>query len=267
VRSRIPAGKGNLATEKTQTAVETRAAAPYIAHVIPLPISDENPTSRTPVVTILLIVVNALVWLYELGHGVELSLLDYGAIPAWVLHGIRDGRLLLPDGERVFLHQEVPPPFSILTSMFMHASWLHIIGNLWFLWIFGDNVEDRMGPVKYLVFYLLCGVAAAMAQIAVMPDNTTPMVGASGAIAGVLGAYALLYPRARVRCLWILIIFITTIRVPAWLLLGIWFLSQFLVPSGSGVAWMAHVGGFVTGLILVKLFARRPPPRYLGDFA
>jgi membrane associated rhomboid family serine protease len=235
--------------------------------VIPLPISDENPTSRTPVVTILLIVANVLVWLYELGHGVDLSTLDYGAIPAWVLHGVREGRLVLPDGERVFLHQEVPVPFSILTSMFMHGSWLHIIGNMWFLWIFGDNLEDRMGPLRYLAFYLVCGVAAAMAQILAMPDATMPMVGASGAIAGVLGGYFLLYPRAQVRCLWILIVFITTIRVPAWLLLGIWFLSQFLVPSSSGVAWMAHVGGFVTGLILVKLFVRRTPPRYLGGFA
>jgi membrane associated rhomboid family serine protease len=235
--------------------------------VIPLPISDENPTSRTPVVTILLIVANVLVWLYELGHGVDLSTLDYGAIPAWVLHGVREGRLVLPDGERVFLHQEVPAPFSILTSMFMHGSWLHIIGNMWFLWIFGDNLEDRMGPLRYLVFYLVCGVAAAMAQILAVPDATMPMVGASGAIAGVLGGYVLLYPRAYVRCLWILIIFITTIRLPAWLLLGVWFLSQFLVPTSSGVAWMAHVGGFVVGLILVKLFVRRTPPRYLGDFA
>jgi membrane associated rhomboid family serine protease len=136
---------------------------------------------------------------------------------------------------------------------------------MWYLWIFGDNDEEAMGHLRYLFFYLLCGVAAALAQILSSPASTMPMVGASGAIAGVLGAYALLYPRARVRCLWVLIIFITTVTIPAWLLLGIWFLSQFFVPMGSGVAWMAHVGGFVTGLILVRLFARkrpRLPPRY-----
>jgi membrane associated rhomboid family serine protease len=227
--------------------------------VIPIPIQDENPTYRLPVVTISLIVVNALAWLYELVHGVALSTLDYGAIPAWVLHGIRDGQIALPQVGNVHLHQEVPQPFTILTSMFMHGGWLHIIGNMWFLWIFGDNLEDAMGRVRYLVFYLLCGVAAAMTQILLSADSTLPMVGASGAIAGVLGGYILLYPRARVRCLWILFIIITTIRVPAWLLLGIWFVSQLLIPLSSGVAAMAHVGGFIAGLVLVKLFAREKP--------
>jgi membrane associated rhomboid family serine protease len=113
-----------------------------------------------------------------------------------------------------------------------------------------------MGPIRYILFYLLCGVIAAMTQIFVTPSSAIPMVGASGAIAGVLGGYILLYPRARVRCLWILIIFITTIRLPAWLLLGVWFLSQFAVPSSSGVAAMAHVGGFLAGLVLVKFFVR-----------
>jgi membrane associated rhomboid family serine protease len=227
--------------------------------VIPLPISDENPSQRFPAVTVALIAVNALVWFFELSHGVELSTLDYGAIPAWILHGTREGSLRIPEMGRVVLHQEVPQPFTILTSMFLHGSWLHILGNMWFLWIFGDNVEEAMGRFRYLVFYLLCGVAAAMAQILATPASTEPMVGASGAIAGVLGGYALLYPRARVKCLWIFIIFITTIRVPAWLLLGLWFLSQFVIP-GPGVAWMAHVGGFVAGLLLVKLFARPPAP-------
>jgi membrane associated rhomboid family serine protease len=157
----------------------------------------------------------------------------------------------------VRLHQEVPWPWTIVTAMFMHGSWVHIIGNMWFLWIFGDNLEDRMGPIRYTLFYLICGVLAAMAQILSTPSSPIPMVGASGAIAGVLGGYILLYPKARVRCLWILIIFITTIRLPAWLLLGLWFISQFAVPSESGIAAMAHVGGFISGLVLVKLFVRR----------
>jgi membrane associated rhomboid family serine protease len=229
--------------------------------VIPLPLKDDVPHSRFPGVTVGIIVVNALVWCFQLLHGVDLSVLDYGAIPRWILHGTRDGALLLPGIGRVWLHQEVPHPlFTVLTSMFMHGSWLHIIGNMWFLWIFGDNVEDAMGPVKYAIFYLACGVTAALAQIFSAPGSTAPMVGASGAIAGVLGAYALLYPRARVRCLWILIIFVTFIEIPAWLLLGVWFFSQFLIP-GPGVAWMAHVGGFLAGLALVYLFARRQRPK------
>jgi membrane associated rhomboid family serine protease len=227
--------------------------------VIPLPLRDDNPTSRFPVVTVALIVVNALAWLLELQHGVVLSTLDYGAIPAWVLHGVRDGELMLPDVGTVRLHQEVAQPWTVLTSMFMHGSWMHIIGNMWFLWIFGDNVEDASGRVRYLVFYLVCGLCAASAQILASPSSTMPMVGASGAIAGVLGGYLRLYPRARVRCLWILIIFITTINVPAWLLLGLWFVSQFLLPMGSGIAWMAHVGGFVAGFVLIGLFVRRRP--------
>jgi membrane associated rhomboid family serine protease len=232
--------------------------------MIPLPIRDENPTRRVPVVTIAIIAVNVVVWLFELGHGVELSTLDYGLIPSWLLAGVRDGHLRLDHVGTVMLHQEVPPPWTIFTSMFVHAGWMHLIGNMWFLWIFGDNVEDAMGRLRFVVFYLASGLAAAAAQIALSPGAALPMVGASGAIAGVMGAYLVLWPRARVRCLWVLFVFITTIYVPAWALLGMWFLSQFLVPLGSGVAWMAHVGGFVAGLALIKLFVlgRWPrPPR------
>jgi membrane associated rhomboid family serine protease len=229
--------------------------------VIPLPISDENPTARTPWATYAIIAVNVVAWLYELSIGVPQATFDYGAIPSFVLHMARDGYIDINQLAQGPLHQLVPWPLSILSSMFMHGGWLHIIGNMWFLWIFGDNVEDAMGSVKYLVFYLLCGVAAAMAQVLSSPASQIPMVGASGAIAGVLGAYIVLFPHARVRCLWILFIIITTVYVPAWLLLGIWFVSQFFI-AGEGVAWMAHVGGFVVGFLLVRLFVtRRPPPR------
>jgi membrane associated rhomboid family serine protease len=228
--------------------------------MVPLPIRDDNPRTGPPTVTVTLIVLNVMVWLFQLSRGVFETTFDYGAIPQLLLHGVRDGIIHLPGQRALQLHQEVPFPFTILTSMFMHGGWLHIIGNMWFLWIFGDNVEDAMGHVKYLVFYLLGGAVAAAAQILATPSSSFPMVGASGAIAAVLGAYLILYPHARVKCLFILIIFITTIWLPAWLLLGLWFLSQFLVPMGSGVAWMAHVGGFVAGLALVKLFAWRPPP-------
>ncbi|MCS6912551.1 MAG: rhomboid family intramembrane serine protease [Myxococcales bacterium] len=225
--------------------------------MIPIPLRDHNPTSRAPFVTIMIILVNAVVWVFELQRGVMLAVLDYGVIPAWLLRGIREGRIFVEELGWVHLYQEVSHPLSILTSMFLHGSWMHIIGNMWFLWVFGDNVEDEMGHLRFLFFYLACGILAALSQVVIMPDSTVPMVGASGAIAGALGAYIVLHPHARVHCLWILIIFVTTIQVPAWLLLGMWFLSQFFIPTNSGIAWMAHVGGFVAGAILGPLLARR----------
>jgi membrane associated rhomboid family serine protease len=230
--------------------------------LIPIPISDENPATRRPYVVFLLIALNAVVWLLQVAHGVDQSVLDYGAIPALLLHHTTDATIVIPSMEgpmQQAVHQLVPWPATLVTSMFMHGSWLHIIGNMWFLWIFGDNVEDAMGHAKYLAFYLVAGVAAAMAQVLVTPSATLPMVGASGAIAGVLGAYLILYPHARVRSLFILVIFITTIYVPAWLLLGLWFVSQFFI-GGHEVAWMAHVGGFITGMALVHLLVKRRPP-------
>jgi membrane associated rhomboid family serine protease len=224
--------------------------------MIPIPIRDDNPRLGFPAMTVALIAANSIAWLFELQHGVALATLDYGLIPSWLLGGIREGLIELPIGT-ARLRQEVPVPWTILTSMFMHGGWMHVIGNMWFLWIFGDNVEEAMGRGRFLVFYLLCGLAAALAQVLVTPLSAFPMVGASGAIAGVLGAYIILFPRARVRCLWILIIFITFVNIPAWALLGLWFLSQFFVPMESGVATMAHVGGFLAGLGMVRVFRRR----------
>jgi len=226
--------------------------------MIPLPVRDDAPRLRFPAMTVALIAANSVAWLFELYHGVTLATLDYGLIPSWLLAGIREGPIFLPNFGRAVLHQQVPFPWTVLTAMFMHGGWLHIIGNMWFLWIFGDNVEDAMGRFRFLLFYLLCGLAAALAQVLVTPFSRQPMVGASGAIAGVLGAYLLLYPRARVRCLWIFVVFVTFVNIPAWALLGFWFVSQFFVPLESGVAWMAHVGGFVAGLILVRLFVSPP---------
>ncbi len=229
--------------------------------MIPLPYRDENPRERFPAVTSAIIALNVAAWLFELTYGVDLATLDYGLIPSWFLRGMREGHIVLPGLGSALLHQEVPAPWTLFTSMFMHGSWMHIIGNLWFLWIFGDNVEEALGRVRFLLFYFLCGVAAALAQVLSATHSTVPMVGASGAIAGVLGAYLVLYPHARVRCVWVLIVFVTFVRVPAWLLLGLWFVSQFLLPLGSGIAWMAHVSGFVVGAVLVLIFARprRPP--------
>jgi membrane associated rhomboid family serine protease len=170
---------------------------------------------------------------------------------------MREGPLVLPRIGHVWLRQEIPVPLTVLSSMFMHAGWLHILGNMWFLWVFGGKVEDVMGRVRFSAFYLVSGLAAATAHVLVGPGSLAPMVGASGAIAGVLGAYAFLYPRARVRCLWVLVVFVTFIDVRAWLLLGLWFVSQFFIP-GPGVAWVAHVGGFLAGAALVVLFPPRP---------
>ncbi len=246
---------------ETEQAWDAEGATSCEGPMIPIPLNDENPTWSRPVVTALLILGNAAAWLYELAHGVTLSVLDYGAIPQWLLRGISNGPITLPNGHIAQLHQEVPWPLTIVSAMFMHGGWMHVIGNMWFLWIFGDNLEDRMGTVRYVLFYLVCGIIAAGTQILATPDSVAPMVGASGAIAGVLGGYILLYPTARVRCLWILIVFITTVRIPAFILLGVWFLQQFLTPPSSGVAWQAHVGGFLAGLALVKLFVDDERPQ------
>jgi membrane associated rhomboid family serine protease len=156
----------------------------------------------------------------------------------------------------------VPKYWTVITSMFMHGGWFHLIGNMLFLWVFGNNIEDAMGHGKFVIFYLLCGVAAAATQTFISPHSIVPMIGASGAISGVLGAYLLLYPRVRVHTLIILPIYITTVALPAWVMLGYWALIQLVSGLGSlseiekgGVAFFAHVGGFLAGLVLIRLFA------------
>lgn len=230
------------------------------------PLSDDNPTQRPPVATIALILINALVWIFVQGLGaagpLAESLCLYGLIPGDLLGTIAPGTRLPVSDTLVCVLDGNRSASSIVTSMFMHGSWFHIIGNMWFLWVFGDNVEDAMGPVRFFVFYLLCGLGAATAQVVTDISSTLPMVGASGAIGGVMGAYALLFPHARVNTLIFLGFFITTISVPAVFMLGYWFLLQVLgglpalgSPEG-GVAFWAHIGGFVAGIVLIGLFAR-----------
>ncbi len=238
------------------------------------PLHDENPTVRPPVATITIIVLCVASWLFLQGLGspqaLARSLCYFGLIPGKILG-------LAPPGTEVRVGQNLYCVlhgqggfYTILTHMFMHGGWFHLIGNMWFLWVFGDNVEDAMGPGRFLAFYLLCGLAAAATQTLTAPSSILPMVGASGAIGGVMGGYARLYPRARVHTLIFLGFFITTIEVPAIFMLGYWFLLQLLggLPAlsaaGGGVAFWAHIGGFLAGLLLVRLFIRaeyyRPRP-------
>jgi membrane associated rhomboid family serine protease len=230
-----------------------------------IPYHDENETQRTPVATIALIGLTTAAWLLVQGAGSTLplarSVCSYGLIPGELTGMAAPGtRLRLGDG-LVCVVGSGPAITNVLTSMFLHGSWLHLIGNMWFLWLFGNNVEDSMGRARFVAFYLACGVAAALGQVATNPASSIPMVGASGAISGVMGAYLLLYPRVRVYTFVPLGFFLTSVALPAWVMLVYWFVLQLaggLTARGDvgGVAFWAHAAGFVAGLALVKLFAR-----------
>ena len=228
------------------------------------PIRDDNPQILTPYATYLIVALNAAMWVIVQGMGSEPilsnSICRLGLIPAEFMHLVPAGTRVPLGPNAVCVIADAASWFTPLTAMFMHGGWMHIIGNMWFLWIFGNNVEDAMGPVRFIVFYLLCGLAAAAFQVAADPASPLPMVGASGAIGGVMGAYVLLYPRVHVHMLFILIIYVTTFAVPAYLMLGYWFLVQLLSgfatygSQGGGVAFWAHIGGFVAGAALIFLF-------------
>lgn len=231
------------------------------------PLRDENPTSRPPVVTIGIIITCVAAWVFLQGLGghqaLARSLCNFALIPARLLGHLSAGTHV-PVGEGFYcVMSEQRGLYTAVTHMFMHGGWFHLIGNMWFLWVFGDNVEDSMGSVRFLIFYLLCGLAAAAAQTITDASSALPMVGASGAIGGVMGGYARLYPHAKVHTLLILGFFITTVSMPAIVMLGYWFLIQLIagIPSlndtGGGVAFWAHVGGFVAGVGLVGFFRKR----------
>jgi membrane associated rhomboid family serine protease len=217
-----------------------------------IPLHDDNPTSITPYVTVTLIVACTVVFLWQLAHGPQgqqLIVYGLGVVPA-VLFGYRE---LPPE-----IHA-APASLTVITSMFLHGGWLHLIGNMLYLWIFGNNVEDSMGHVRFIIFYVVCGIVAVLAHALPHPDSVIPMIGASGAISGVLGAYLLLHPYARVLVLIPLGIILYTARLPALGVLGFWFGLQLLSslmadPNQPGVAFGAHLGGFVAGLALTPLF-------------
>ena len=226
-----------------------------------IPIRDDTPRFSTPYVTYFLIALSVLVFLYEVGpgsHNLKSVMSEFGLVPIRIT-GLLQGA---PDTSAVTAF--VP----IFTSMFLHASWLHLIGNMWVLWIFGDNIEDYLGHFVYVVFYFVSGLAAALLHTALNVNSSIPSVGASGAIAGVMGAYFILYPRAKVLTIVPLIVFFTFWWLPAWIVLGYWFLLQFLSGAATavaysnqtngGVAFWAHVGGFVAGIAMIKLFPARP---------
>jgi membrane associated rhomboid family serine protease len=228
-----------------------------------IPLRDENPTMHTSVVTFTLIAANVAVWVLVQGLGFDPALTrsvwKFGLVPGELLGKIPAGsELIIGRGLKVVFDGQANW-LSPLTSMFMHGGWFHLIGNMWFLAVFGDNVEDVLGPVKFLLFYIVCGLAAATAQVLANPASPIPMVGASGAIGGIMGAYAVLFPRAPVQILVIFGFWIDRVKVPAFFMLGYWFVLQLIsgIPalgnsSGGGVAFWAHIGGFVTGVVIVK---------------
>ena len=215
------------------------------------PLKDDIPTDKPPIVTIALIVINALIFFYQisLGEDFQYLIVKLGAIPYEITHQSE-------------ITQEAPFPvnMTLLTAMFLHGGWFHIIGNMLYLWIFGNNIEDKLGHFKFIIFYLISGIIASLVFVLTSPNSTIPMVGASGAIAGVLGAYLLKFPHARILTLIFLGFFVRIVRIPAVYVLGFWFIIQLIyaLPSiGSntgGVAWFAHIGGFVAGMGLFKIF-------------
>jgi membrane associated rhomboid family serine protease len=231
------------------------------------PIRDDNPQFLTPVITYGIIAANTAVWVLVQGLGREPllpnSVCDLGLVPADLLGRLPAGTRMPLGPHFACVAQQGPSWYTLFTSMFLHGGWMHLIGNMWFLWIFGNNVEDSMGHRRFALFYLLCGLAAATFQVVSQPDSAVPMVGASGAIGGVMGAYIVLYPRVRVHMLVILGFWVTRIVVPAFFMLGYWFLLQLLGGAvalgraGAGVAFWAHVGGFLAGSLLVIPFRKR----------
>jgi membrane associated rhomboid family serine protease len=234
-----------------------------------LPYHDENKTIRTPVVTFALIALNVGAWLFLQGAGTTLllarSVCELGLIPGELTASVRPGTGFNMGDGMVCLTDPGRQVSNVITSMFLHGSWMHLIGNMWFLWLFGNNIEDSTTRPRFVAFYLLCGLAAAMGQVLANPASEIPMVGASGAISGVMGAYLVLFPRVRVFTMVPLGFFITSMALPAWVMLIYWAFLQFAggvtsivaEESGGGVAFWAHVGGFVAGIVLIKIFERR----------
>jgi membrane associated rhomboid family serine protease len=232
------------------------------------PYHDENETQRTPYVTMAVIAACVVAWILFQGAGSPLALAasvcNRGLIPGELTMSLAAGSAF-PMGDGLVCYTDPGRQTSnLITSMFLHGSWMHLLGNMWFLWLFGNNIEDSMTRPRFVIFYLLCGLAAALTQVVANPDSEVPMVGASGAISGVMGAYLVLFPRVRVYTMVPLGFFLQSIPLPAWVMLIYWSVLQLfggvtsiVSEEGGGVAFWAHIGGFVAGLVLIKLFERR----------
>jgi membrane associated rhomboid family serine protease len=235
-----------------------------------IPLRDDNPSYRFPLVTLLLIAVNSIVFVFSIlggdSHYVKI-IYTYGMIPASLLHGqivtSLPDELLKLGVPNVDIHP-VAPILTLFTMMFLHGGWAHLIGNMWFLWLFGDNVEDRMGHFRFLIFYLLTGLIASLAHAFVANGSIEPAIGASGAISGVIGAYIILFPSSNILTLWFFFFIPQVVNIPAMVYLGFWFIIQVWSgfaglggTNGAGVAFFAHIGGFLAGVILFGLFTRR----------
>ena len=219
------------------------------------PFADENPTNKKPIISWLIIFACSSIFLNQIfdpSYITEQNFLSFGMIPAILFgHSELSGALKI-----------IPPFLSIFTSMFLHGGWMHIIGNMTYLYIFGDNIEERLGKLKFIIFYLVTGIVAAFSQAIMDPTSTTPMIGASGAIAGVLGGYLVLYPKANIKVLFWFIIFIKVIRIRAFIVLGGWIIIQFISFNGTdvnsgGVAYAAHIGGFISGILLINIMKNK----------
>ena len=217
-----------------------------------IPYKDDNPTHRFPYVTIGIIISNILIFLLEIisPPGMEKTVYAYGAVPQYILTFEK--------------FQPIHPALTVFTAMFMHGGLFHLGGNMLYLWIFGNNIEDKLGHLRFIIFYIFCGITAAYSHALIDPHSLTPMIGASGAISGILGAYLLLFPRAGVNTLIFLGFFVQVVKIPALIVIGFWAIVQFingLVSTGlvkqGGVAWFAHIGGFLTGLLTIKLWLPR----------
>jgi len=217
-----------------------------------IPYKDDNPTHRFPYVTIGIIISNMLIFLLEIisPPGMEKTVYAYGAVPQYILTFEK--------------FQPIHPALTVFTAMFMHGGVFHLGGNMLYLWIFGNNIEDKLGHLRFIIFYIFCGITAAYSHALIDPHSLTPMIGASGAISGILGAYLLLFPRAGVYTLIFLGFFVQVVKIPALIVIGFWAIVQFingLVSTGlvkqGGVAWFAHIGGFLTGLLTIKLWLPR----------
>ena len=237
------------------------------------PIKDYNPTRRTAVLTVILIAINVAVFLFQsVASDLNYQVARNALIPWEISHFQRinepvayrqgvDPKTGFPIKELIY--REHSPFLTLIFSMFMHGSLMHLVGNMLFLWIFGNNIEDRLGIFHFLLFYLICGIGASLMHILFNANSFTPVIGASGAVSGVMGAYLLLYPKARVRSLLFIFVLVTFVDIPAAVFLVVWFVFQFFNIGGEGIAWIAHVGGFLLGALWIHLWRRRNPRPYV----